>query len=184
MKITYPHVIENGNGEVLTFTGVVHEPDGDKVIGENLVQPQSGPPMHVHWLQDESFTVLKGTMGYQVHGGPEMIAHAGESFVFKKGVPHRFWNAGTDVLQCRAWVKPAHNFVYFLTAIFAAQRKSGSNRPSAFDAAFLLHRYRSEFDMLGIPPFVKKVIMPITYFTGRLLGKYKHFKDAPQPVMP
>lgn len=182
MTNPYPLVIENGSGETLTFTELIREPDGDRIIGENLVQPNSGPPMHVHWLQDEGFTVVKGTMGYQLLGGPKQYAKAGESFVFKRGVPHRFWNAGDDVLQCRAWVKPAHNFVYFLSAIFAAQRKSGSPRPSMFDAAFLLRRYKSEYDMLELPVFVKKVIMPLTYFMGRLLGKYRQFKDAPEPV--
>lgn len=182
MKISYPHVIENGSGETLTFTKVLQEPDGDVVIGSNLVQPNSGPPMHVHWLQDEGFTVIKGKMGYQIQGGPEQFAAEGESFVFKRGIPHRFWNAGEDVLQCEAWVKPAHNFVYFLTAIFAAQQKSGSPRPSMLDAAYLLRRYRSEFDMLGIPFLVKKLVMPLVYITGRLLGKYKHFEDAPEPV--
>jgi quercetin dioxygenase-like cupin family protein len=184
MKITYPHVIDNGSGETLTFTELIHEPDGDKVIGENRVLPKSGPPMHVHWLQDEGFTILSGTMGYQVLGEPEQFANAGETFVFKRGVPHKFWNAGEDVLQCRAWVKPAHNIVFFLTSIFAAQRKSRSKRPSLFDTAYLLRRYRTEFDMLELPVFVKKVVLPVTYFTGKLLGKYNHFKDAPEPIRP
>lgn len=43
MKISYPHVIKNGSGETLTFTAVIKEADGDKVIGENSVLPKSGP---------------------------------------------------------------------------------------------------------------------------------------------
>lgn len=182
MTITYPHVIENGSGETLTFSELIHEAGGDKVIGENLVQPQSGPPMHIHWLQDEGFTVVKGTMGYQILGGPKQYAKAGESFVFNRGVPHRFWNAGEEVLQCRAWVKPAHNFVYFLTAVFAAQKKSGSHKPDLFDMAFLLRRYKSEFDMTELPVFVKKVILPVMYVIGSMRGKYKKFSDAPAPI--
>jgi quercetin dioxygenase-like cupin family protein len=182
MEITYPHVIKNSTGETLTFTQVIQEADGDKVIGENSVMPGSGPPFHIHWLQDEGFTVVKGKIGYQLHGGPEQFATEGESVVFKRGEAHRFWNAGEEILQCSAWVKPAHNFVYFLSAIFAAQNKTGTNRPAMFDAAFLLRRYKSEFDMVDLPVFVKKVIMPVAYFFGKLLGKYKHFKDAPEPV--
>jgi hypothetical protein len=52
----------------------------------------------------------------------------------------------------------------------------------AFDGAYLLTRYSAEYDLPEIPPFVKKIIIPITYFIGRLLGKYKHFRDAPEPV--
>jgi|GEM_PF-4653577 len=32
----------------------------DHTITTHHVQPNSGPPMHVHWLQDEGFTVVKG----------------------------------------------------------------------------------------------------------------------------
>jgi hypothetical protein len=36
--------------------------------------------------------------------------------------------------------------------------------------------------MAELPLFVKKVIIPITYYIGRILGKYRHFKNAPAPV--
>jgi hypothetical protein len=45
-------------------------------------------------------------------------------------------------------------------------------------------RYASEYDLPEVPSFVKKAILPATYHVGRLLGKYKHFKDAPDPVKP
>jgi hypothetical protein len=50
------------------------------------------------------------------------------------------------------------------------------------DAAYLMTRYGSEYDIPEIPKLVKKTIIPFTYFIGRLLGKYKHFKDAPTPL--
>jgi quercetin dioxygenase-like cupin family protein len=182
MKITYPHTIENCLGEKLIFHELQKEPDGDRLIGENYVAPGNGPVMHTHWLQDESLTVLKGKIGYQVQGQPEQFADEGETVFFKRGVPHRFWNAGQEVLHCKAWVKPANTFAFFITSIFAAQNKSGKAQPEMFDAAYLLKRYSAEYDMTEIPPFVKKVVIPFTYYTGRILGKYKHFKDAPEPV--
>lgn len=182
MKIQYPHTIENGHGEILIFHGIEHEPDGDRLLGENRVEPGFGPPMHTHFLQDEVFTVVSGKIGYQVLGGPEHFAGPGETVFFKRGVPHRFWNAGDEVLHCEAWVKPADNLAYFLTGIFNAQKKSGKPQPDMFDAAFLMTRYKSEYDMAEIPGFVKKVTFPIVVFIGKLLGKYKHFADAPEPV--
>jgi hypothetical protein len=56
--------------------------------------------------------------------------------------------------------------------------------PHTIDGAYLLNRYRSEYDITGIPRFVKRVIMPVTVFVGKLLGKYKHFRNAPLPVKP
>jgi quercetin dioxygenase-like cupin family protein len=182
MNITYPHIIENNIGEKLIFEGIQKEADGDRLVGESFVAPGFGPIMHTHWLQDEGFTVLKGRIGYQVAGGPEQFATEGESVVFKRGTPHRFWNAGNETLNCKCWIKPANTIVFFLTSIFEAQKKSGTGKPEMFDAAYLLTRYSSEYDLHELPPFVKKVVMPVTYYTGKLLGKYKHFKNAPEPV--
>ena len=182
MEYSLPHTIQNGMGETLIFKNLVKEPDGDRLLVENYVTPQSGPPMHTHFLQDECLTVVKGRIGYQVKGGQPQYAGEGETVLFKRGVPHRFWNAGEEVLHCKGWIKPANTIVFFLTSVFAAQNKTGSERPEAFDGAYLLKRYASEYDMADMPRFVKKLIIPATYYIGRLLGKYRHFKNAPEPV--
>lgn len=182
MKYTFPHTIENCIGEKLTFLDLVPEPDGDRLLVENYVAPGVGPLMHTHWKQDECLTVVKGKIGYQVLGGPEQFAGEGESVLFKQGVPHRFWNSGTEILHCKGWVKPANTIVFYLSSIFAAQNKSGTARPETFDAAYLLTRYNKEYDLPEIPAFVKKAVLPATVAIGKLLNKYEHFKDAPEPV--
>jgi quercetin dioxygenase-like cupin family protein len=182
MNYQLPHTIQNCNGEKLTFLEVIKEHDGDKVLVENFVTPQSGPPMHTHFMQDEALTVVSGRLAYQVKGQPIQYAGEGETIEFKRGTPHRFWNAGEEVLHCTGWVKPANTIVFYLTAVYDAQNKSGSERPEAFDGAYLLTRYASEYEMADMPWLVKKMIIPLTYFVGRLLGKYKHFKNAPEPL--
>jgi quercetin dioxygenase-like cupin family protein len=182
MDYSLPHTIENGHGEKLIFQSLVKEPDGDRLLVENYVTPGHGPIMHTHWLQDESLTVVKGRIGYKVLGQAEQFAGEGEKVTFKRGVPHRFWNAGEGILNCQGWIKPANTIVFFLSSIYAAQRKSGSEQPELFDGAYLMTRYASEYDLPEVPWFVKKVIMPIVYFIGKLLGKYKHFENAPEPV--
>ena len=182
MNYTYPHSIENIFGEKLIFHDRVPERDGDKLIVENFVTPGNGPIMHVHFLQDESLTVIKGKIGYQVLGQPEKFAGEGETVTFKRGVPHRFWNAGNDILNCKGWVKPANTIEFFLSTLYNSQNKSGKPQPSAFDGAYLMYRYRKEYDLPQVPGFVKKVIFPITYAIGNLFGKYKKFKNAPEPV--
>ncbi len=152
------------------------------MIIENFVTPGKGPVMNTHFLQDESLTVVSGKMGYQVLGGEHQYINAGESVVFKRGTPHRFWNAGEEILNCTGWIQPANTIVFFLSSIYAAQKKSGKSEPEKFDGAYLIARYANEYDLPEIPSFVKKTIMPITYFIGKLMGKYKHFKDSPEPL--
>jgi quercetin dioxygenase-like cupin family protein len=183
MNYQFPHTIENLQGEKLIFLRMEEGAGGPRVLVENFVEPGFGPPMHTHFLQEEALTVVKGRIGYLVKGQQPQFAEAGETVVFKPGVAHRFWNAGDDVLHCKGYITPAHTIVFFLSSIFAAQNKTRSPRPAMFDGAYLMTRYAAEYS-LELPWMVKKVIVPVTYYIGKLLGKYGHFKDAPQPVKP
>ena len=182
MTISYPHTIKNCIGEEIIFKELQKEDGGDRLLVETFVTPGQGPVMHTHWLQDESLTVIKGQIGYEVKGQPVQFAGEGETVLFKRGVPHRFWNAGTEILHCRGWIKPANTIVFFLSSLYAAQNKAGKGDPEPFDGAYLIKRYSTEYDLPGIPRFVKRIIIPATYYLGKMLGKYKRFKDAPEPI--
>jgi quercetin dioxygenase-like cupin family protein len=181
-RFTYPHTIDNGAGERLTFLRRVPGPNGDRLEAENTVAPGVGPMMHVHHLQTEALTVVEGRMGYQRLGQPERFAGPGEEVVFPAGDAHRFWNAGDGILKCTGYIEPADNIEYFLGEIFASQRRTGSLRPSPFDAAYLARRYRTEFAMLAIPAAVQRLVFPLLVGLGTLLGRYARYADAPAPV--
>jgi quercetin dioxygenase-like cupin family protein len=181
MKITLPHTISTVTGEKLTFLRIYTKDGIEYLEGENEVQPNAGPPMHVHYKQDESLTVVSGKIGYQEPGGEKKYAGPGETVLFKTGVAHKFWNAGNDVLYCKALASPAGNLVYFLSQIYRSINEN-KGRPAMYDAAFLLNRYKSEFGMLEIPAFVQKTIFPVILFLGNLTGKNKKFADAPPPL--
>jgi hypothetical protein len=117
----YPHIIDNGAGERITFLRVVPGPKGDRLEVENVVTPGSGPPMHVHHFQDEAVTVLKGRIGYTRPEGPKQFGGPGDTVAFK-------------------------------------------------------------FGMLEIPGAVQRFVFPLLVAIGRLLGKYRRYADAPEPV--
>lgn len=177
----YPHTIENGAGEWLTFSRRIQEPDGERVVGETRVAPGAGPPMHIHYYQEEAFTVIQGRLGYQIAGGEPAFATDGETVVFPAGKAHRFWNAGESDLRCSAWLKPPCNTEFFLEAIFASQKANGGQRPALLDVAFLAHRYRGEFEMVEIPRLVQRLLFPVLTAVGRALGRYRKYADAPEP---
>ena len=52
----YPHTIDNGAGERLTFIARRRDEQGEYLEGHNTVEPGAGPPMHVHHRQEESLT--------------------------------------------------------------------------------------------------------------------------------
>jgi quercetin dioxygenase-like cupin family protein len=183
MMGSYPHVIENGGGERLTFLGVRRGEDGHGYLDvTNEVKPGSGPPFHVHYLQQETITVTEGRVGYQVLGGPERFAGPGETVTFAPGQIHRFWNAGAGVLKCRGAASPPLNFEYFLTELFASMQRAGGRNPSPIDMAFLLGRYRTEFGVGMIPAPVQKFVFPVMRMIGRVTGRYRRFAGAPAPA--
>lgn len=181
-RYTYPHTIDNGGGERITFLRRVPGRTGDRVEGENVTKPGAGPPMHVHHHQEEVFTVQEGRIGYQRHGEPPRFAGPGETVAFKPGEPHRFWNAGDTDLRCTAHVEPADNAEYLLTELFASSRRNGGARPDMLDVAFLMTRYRGEFATREIPEAMQRFLFPVLLVVGRLLGRYRRFADAPEPV--
>lgn len=182
MSTRYPYTIDNGNGELLTFTGLTHGPDGVRAGADGVAQPGSGPPMHVHYLQEEAARVVSGRMGHQVLGGEPQFSGPGDVVVWPAGTAHRWWNAGSDELKLTGWCRPPGNIEFFLSTLFKSTKENGGRRPGLFDAAFLMTRYRTEYAMLEILPFVRSTVMPLVYAAGVVLGKYRKFENAPAPM--
>ncbi len=173
MNIVLPHTIENITGEKLTFLRIVVKDGVEYLETESEVQPNAGPPMYVHYKQDESMTVLSGKIGYQELKGEKKYAGPGETVLFKVGVPHKFWNAGNEPLRISGYVSPANNMVYFLSQIYRSMNENGG-RPGMYDSAYLLGRYKTEFRMLEIPTFVQKVIFLLFCFLVTLGERRKN----------
>jgi mannose-6-phosphate isomerase-like protein (cupin superfamily) len=73
---------------IMTVRASFREADGLSII-EARAPYGASPPMHVHRNQDEYFHILEGTMRFSV-GGREVVAHAGQTVVAPKTIPHTF----------------------------------------------------------------------------------------------
>jgi uncharacterized cupin superfamily protein len=180
-RYTYPHTIENGVGERITFIRKVTSAGGERLEVENVVKPGAGPPMHIHRHQEEVLTVQEGRIAYQRPGQQPQFAGPGETAAFRPGEAHKFWNAGDVDLRCTGHIAPTDNVEYFLTEFFESTKRN-DGRPDPFDAAFLMTRYRSEFTMVEIPMVLQRLVFPALIAVGRMLGRYARFADAPEPV--
>ena len=161
MKTSLPLTIDNGHGEVIIFKQIVPEPEGDKLILEGRVQPGCGPVMHVHHQQDEHFEVVKGTMIYQTPGQEPVTLQPGQSATFQRGQPHKFWNGGTEELVLDCWIQPANNAIFYLSTLYTATNGRSTPDPEPFTGAFLIQRYASEYNLLELPAFLHRAIIPI-----------------------
>ena len=178
---SYPHTIDNGAGERITFLRRVPGRRGDRLDVESVVGRGAGPPMHIHHFQDEAITVVEGRIGYQRPGEDPRFAGPGERVVFAAGEAHKFWNAGEGELRGTGYIEPADNIEFFLGALYDSVKRNGG-RPDLFDIAWLVHRYRSEFAMVDIAPALQRVVFPILILVGKLRGKYARFANAPEPI--
>lgn len=182
MNKSLPLTIKNHLGEELIFHRMEVEEGEEKLIIENYVPPNTPPIKHIFYMQDEFLIILHGKMGYQIEGEEVKYAAIGETVFFKKGKPHKFWNAGKDELNCFGWIKPANNIIFYLSTLYDSINESGTEKPGQFDSAYLLYRYRKEFDDPELPKFVKSLVLPAKYGIGKITGKYRKFKDAPAPL--
>ncbi|HKD05890.1 MAG TPA: cupin domain-containing protein, partial [Bryobacteraceae bacterium] len=105
-EILWMRRVRDANGQiVLTLDGTL--PPGS-----------SGPPMHVHFHEHEEGVVKAGTLGAQV-GKERVIVPTGGTAVLPAGIPHRWWNAGHDLLEFSGQVVPAVDLDRYLQAVFA-----------------------------------------------------------------
>ena len=169
------------NGETLTITRSAVETKGEitEFIGSD--EPNVGPPMHVHFMQEEKLKVEQGRMRVKT-ATKEFSLTEGQEYTFAPGEAHQFWNEGDQIMRYSGHVKPSHNYEYFISHIYQSANEANDDKPGAFDAAFLLTRYKSEMDMLVIPKPVKLLVFPILLGIGKLTGKFKKFADAPAPI--
>src|SRR5215208_2782151 len=90
----YPHTIENGAGERITFVRRVQDSAGDCVEVENVVKPGSGP----HRLEAMDIALSRrknaggGTLGSPLFGGLflECVMHSGENRIEMR-IPRSGW---------------------------------------------------------------------------------------------
>ena len=171
----------NKNDEMLIITRSAAETKGKITEFESRYEPGKGPPMHVHFIQEERIRIIRGNMRV-ITIEKEFSLGQGDDYTFAPGQAHRFWNEGSGTLLYAGHVMPACNYEYLISHIFRSANEVNSLKPGAFDAAFLLTRYKSEVDILDIPRPVKNLVFPLLLILGKLTGRFSKFSDAPPPV--
>jgi mannose-6-phosphate isomerase-like protein (cupin superfamily) len=140
---------------------------------EGSLPPQrQGPPLHVHFAEDEHGEVLSGTLSASVDGR-ELRIKAGEAARFPRGSAHRWWNGGDTTVVFRGVATPAADLDRFLQALFEVINAGPDGRPSLFYLAHVLHRHRRSQLALVMPRMLQRVLLPLVVLMGTTLGRYR-----------
>lgn len=102
------HVIANPfSGERIVILTHGEETGGQLLVFELVLPPgKHVPSRHTHPLQEEQFTILSGTIRFQL-GWRTVLAKPGDTVTVPRGVAHWFGNPGPTESRARVEVRPA-----------------------------------------------------------------------------
>jgi len=159
-------------GERLALRRIVRDGQLCLELKGGLPPRQDGPPLHMHFQEDEIGTVIAGTLSAEVDGRVFEI-QAGGTAPLPKGSAHRWWNAGDEPLVFEGVTKPLIDLDVYLEAAFDVLNAGPANRPPMFYMAHLAWRHRKTQAVLFAPLWLQKVLVPAIVAIGTILGRYR-----------
>jgi mannose-6-phosphate isomerase-like protein (cupin superfamily) len=159
-------------GEVLELRRRRHNGETILELRGTLPPHRDGPPMHIHYLEDEDGMVTAGTISAEV-GGRRVDAGPGQAVQLPRGVPHRWWNEGDAPLAFEGHARPVVDLDRHLQAIFEIVNAGPKNRPSLFYIAHATLRHRQTQAVLLMPLPLQAVLFRVVVALGTILGRYR-----------
>jgi len=160
------------SGERLHMRRVYRDGELCLELKGTLPPNQDGPPLHIHFKEDEDGTVAAGTLAAVVDG-VEVRIEQGGPVRLPMGSAHRWWNGGAETLQFEGFARPAVDLDRFLSATFDVINSGPARRPPVFYMAHLLWRHRKTQTVLIAPRWIQAVLFPTIVLIGTLLGRYR-----------
>ena len=133
-------IVKNGaTGERVRFMLTAEETGGELLVMEDhWTRPGHVVPRHYHPGIEERWTVIEGTIEYNVDGAVT-IARPGDSVVAPAGMPHSARDAGNGEVLVRIEMRPPLRWEEFVRQLFALANENLSDEVGA----------RSFFELFG-----------------------------------
>ena len=143
---------------------------GDAETGISYIEPGAdGPPIHLHPNQDETFTVLQGTLEIYRQDRWHQLS-AGEEIFIPKKTPHTFRSRDMEGCFYEYVVTPKGGFTDMLRTferlMNADKIRSNSDIRSLIYLAMIFKKHESEVVSVNPPPFVMTTLAGL----GKLMG--------------
>lgn len=165
-------LVNRHTGEVLEL---VRRTQGGETFIElrgTLPPHREGPPMHVHYAEDEEGTTTMGTLSADI-GGRRSEAGPGQKVKLPRGIPHRWWNDGDTPLAFEGYVRPAVDFDRYVQAAFEVMNAGPKGRPPLLYLAHVALRHRQTQGVLVMNPVVQGLLFRVAVALGTVLGRYR-----------
>jgi quercetin dioxygenase-like cupin family protein len=159
---------------------------GELLVSDLYVRP-GGAVMgeHVHPNIEESFTVVRGRLGYRLDGR-EGVAGPGQRLHVPHGTAHEWWNAGEEEeANVVVEISPAARFEeMILNAFGLAQdgKTDAKGKPHLLQLVLFAREYEDVLVFTKPPRLVQKVLFGALAPIARLLGyrgSYPEYLNRP-----
>lgn len=159
-------------GEVLEIRRELRDGEIQFGLRGTLPAHRQGPPLHIHWAEDEEGVVTSGRLSAEVDG-QKLTFGPGERIWLPRGKPHRWWNDSDEPLAFEGYTRPAVDLDRYLHAVFEVLNAGGPNRPPLFYMAHAALRHRHTQAVLLMPRPLQTVLFRVLVVVGTILGKYR-----------
>jgi mannose-6-phosphate isomerase-like protein (cupin superfamily) len=120
-------------GDILTFKAVSEDTNGQYTLFELRVDPEIGPPPHIHHREDEAFYIQEGELEFQL-GDQTVLATPGTFLYSPKGHLHSFKNITNQRAKILVWCMPAGIEKYFTEVGVPVDDPEAPSRPATPEA--------------------------------------------------
>jgi quercetin dioxygenase-like cupin family protein/catechol 2,3-dioxygenase-like lactoylglutathione lyase family enzyme len=140
-----------GPGDQIRFLITSEETGGAFFMAEVTVPPGGGPPPHIHYREEETFYLTRGTLTIQV-GDETLHASPGDSVYLPRGIVHCFKNTGNLEAKFLMVATPAGLEKFFEEAFYPAEDRSAAPPPITEAMLTRLLAAASNYGLDLLPP--------------------------------
>jgi quercetin dioxygenase-like cupin family protein len=181
-------VLENPvTGERAVIRVGTVESSGELLVADLYVRP-GGAVMgeHVHPEIEESFTVVRGRLGYRLDGR-EGVAEPQERLHVPRGTVHDWWNAGNEEAQVLVELSPGARFDEMIRNAFGLARDGKTDakgQPNLLQVALFAREFDDVIRFTKPPRPVQRLSFGILAPVARLLGYRGSYPEYTRDSLP
>lgn len=172
--VTTRHVIDNPiSGERIVIRETASETGGVRLAWEMFLAPGGRvPSSHAHPEQQETFTVLAGSLWLRL-GRRAMTLGVGDTVTVPVGTVHGFANRTSEPVHVLVETRPALDMQALLetaSAMAVQQRARGRSLPSPLDLLLFMRDFQREVRAPYLPQRLVRALTCTVAAVARVLG--------------